>query len=225
MKTISWKTKFISAVVILAIIFALFPTMSVHAEGTSTSSNTLSLKDFSATLRKSDSSLLTGLYIDDVMAVPVLQQPSSNPGYVSSRAESVTQFGLASQYGSIGLLAHNYLSGNDFFNIQSGSLITLVYGDGSVKYYQVSDIRKYQALSPNSQYSNFKNLANPDVTLTSTDLFYETYGLGNVLVLQTCILANGDPSWGRIFIIATPYEETPDLSYLSYSFLEAVHTM
>jgi hypothetical protein len=78
-----------------------------------------------------------------------------------------------------------------------------------VEYYKVTMVKQYQALNPNSVNSQFINLAQPGVTLSSTDLFYQTYGLGNVLVLQTCILSNNDPSWGRHFIIAEPFEYLP----------------
>ena len=53
------------------------------------------------------------------------------------------------------------LAGSHFFNLSSGSVIALVYGDGSTQYYQVSAVMEFQALSPYSPYSNFMNLANP----------------------------------------------------------------
>ena len=135
------------------------------------------------------------------MAVRVVQQSSNN--YVSTSSGTVTQFGLANQFGSIGLLAHNYLSGSSFSKLGSGTEIVLVYGDGSTKKYQVSAVKKYQALSPTDPYSDFVNVDNSDSTLTSSDVFNETYGTGG-LVLQTCISKNGNSSWGRLFVIASP---------------------
>ncbi|MRS04313.1 sortase, partial [bacterium] len=164
-------------------------------------SNTTSIESFASSLAKSDSSQLVGVFVKNVMAVKVVQQSSAT--YVSTSSGTVTQFGMASSYGSIGLLAHNYLSGASFSKLGSGTEIFLVFGDGSTKKYQVSSVKKYQALSPSDPYSNFVNLDSPDATLTSTDVFNQTYGSGG-LVLQTCISKNGNSSWGRLFIIASP---------------------
>jgi hypothetical protein len=195
------------AILLLQMVFA--PVSLVLADTQSNQTQLLSLNSFVESVQNSNPSQITGIYVQNVMAFPVVQQPSSQAGYVSTQNSIVTQFGLASDYGSIGILAHNYLAGAQFFNIMNGSIISLVYGNGHVEYYKVTIVKQYQALSPNSVYSQFINLAQPDVTLSSTDLFYQTYGLGNVLVLQTCILANNDPSWGRLFIIAEPFEYLP----------------
>ncbi len=109
---------------------------------------------------------------------------------------------MASSYGSIGMLAHNYLAGASFASLGSGKEIDVIYGDGKVVKYTVSSIRKYQALSPTSMYSDFKDLSNPSKTLSVSDVFYATYGKSGALVLQTCISNNGNASWGRLFVIA-----------------------
>ncbi|MDP3449644.1 MAG: sortase, partial [Anaerolineaceae bacterium] len=193
MKKLTFKHKILSLFVALIITFSFLPATPVHA-----ATNTTSVETFAATLKKTDSSQLVGVFVKNVMAVKVVQQSSA--AYVSSSAGTVTQFGMASQAGSIGLLAHNYLSGGSFSKLGSGTEIILVYGDGSTKKYQVTSVKKYQALSPTDPYSNFVNLDNPDTTLSSSDVFYETYGSG-ALVLQTCISKNGNSSWGRLFII------------------------
>jgi len=189
------KFKALTLLSILFIAFSILPVKPVQAAASASS-----LESFTATLKKTDASQLIGVFVQNIMAVSVVQQSSSN--YVSTRSGTVTQFGMASQYGAIGLLAHNYLSGGSFSKLGTGSEIYLVYGDGSVKKYQVSAIKKYQALSPNDPYSDFVNLDNPDNTITSTDVFNETYGSGG-LVLQTCISKNGQSSWGRLFVIAS----------------------
>jgi hypothetical protein len=45
--------------------------------------------------------------------------------------------------------------------------------------------------------------------LSASDLFTQTYGVRNSLVLQTCITLNGLDTWGRLFILATPYIPGP----------------
>ncbi|PKN97717.1 MAG: hypothetical protein CVU42_14880 [Chloroflexi bacterium HGW-Chloroflexi-4] len=196
MKKLTLKNKFLSFFVALIVVFSILPPTPAQA-----AASTTSIETFAASLKKTDASQLVGVFVKNVMAVKVVQQ--SSPVYVSSASGTVTQFGLASQGGSIGLLAHNYLSGANFSKLGSGTEIILVYGDGSIKKYQVKTIKKYQALSPTDPYSDFVNLDNPDATLSSSDVFNETYGSGG-LVLQTCISKNGNSSWGRLFVIASP---------------------
>ncbi len=151
---------------------------------------------------------VTGLYVEDVLALPVIQQPSGQPAYVSTAPETVTQFGAASDFGSLGLLAHNTLAGAHFFDIRVGDLIVVIYGDGHTRSYQVTALRRFQAVNPNSPYSNFIDLDRGGA-LTYSDLFYQTYGVAGQLVLQTCIAAEGNDSWGRLFVLAWPYVPEP----------------
>lgn len=161
-----------------------------------------SVDDFAASVKNGNANQITGVYAADKFALTVVQQPSGNAGYVSTASETVTQFGLASSYGSTGLLAHNYLAGKYFSSISSGATLTVIFGDGSKKNYTVSEVRQYQALDPTNLYSNFVNLSDSSKTLSSTDVFNETFGKSGALVLQTCITKDGNSSWGRLFIIA-----------------------
>ena len=171
------------------------------------SAELLSLTDFIAAVQTGDSSRLVGVYVKRVMALRVVQQPAGSPGYVSSTEGVATQFGLAAQYDVIGLLAHNFAAGSKFFDIRSGDRITLVYGDGRTAEYQVSQIHSYQALSPNSASSNFKDL-DSGKTLSAQELFNQVYTGAPHLTLQTCIQQGDVDSWGRLFIIAQPVPST-----------------
>src|SRR6188474_1642553 len=73
-----------------------------------------SFADFSLAVQNGDANVLRGVYVPDVLALPVAQQPVDRPYYVSSHNGEATQFAMASQYGNIGLLAHNTLSGKLF---------------------------------------------------------------------------------------------------------------
>lgn len=149
--------------------------------------------------------LVAGIFARGLFAAPIVQQPSTAPGFVSTENEAATQFGMAAQYGTVALLAHNYLLGEQFFSVEPGKILSLVYGDGHAQTYRVKQVLQYQALSPNSPYSDFLDLTDPNGAVISvTDLFYKVYTQSGQLVLQTCIAANGDPSWGRLFVIAEP---------------------
>ena len=199
MKTISWKVKFITIFTVLALLFGLLPASPAAA-----SANKVTLEDFKSVMGTKDASKLVGVFVDDVMALRVVQQSSA--GHVSNTVNSVTQFGQANQYGSIGLLAHNYLSGAYFFHLEIGTTIHLVYGDGSSKEYVVTELKQYQALSPEDPYSNFIDLDNPETIVSSTSVLNKMYGTSGSLVLQTCIGKGEELEWGRHFVIASPVD-------------------
>ncbi|MBA4383848.1 MAG: hypothetical protein C0410_03870 [Anaerolinea sp.] len=195
MQIMKLKFRIISVLMIMVFSICISPVVTVQA-----ADNNTTIEVFSATLKKSNSSQLVGVYVNDILALKVVQQASTYS--VSTKAGTATQFGLAGKYGSIGLLAHNYLSGSSFINLVTGTEIFLIFGDGSIKKYKVDSIKKYQALRPADNFSNFIDLAKPDVTLSSDNVINATYGAGD-LVLQTCIEKNGILAWGRLFIIAS----------------------
>ncbi len=186
------------------------------------------IESFVSTVANGRPGVITGVYVSNVMAYPVVQQPAGDPGYVAASNGVLTQFATASQYNTIGLLAHNYLAGASYSNLQIGQVVKIVYGDRSIASYQVTAIQRYQALSPESVYSDFVDPNDYAQThLSSSDIFYTVYGPGNRLVFQTCIESNGDPSWGRLFITALPIDEQtaaavsqPATTYAPYSFLD-----
>ncbi|MCL4561088.1 MAG: hypothetical protein M1281_10785 [Chloroflexi bacterium] len=157
---------------------------------------------------------LVAVSVPTVLDLPVEQQPKDSPVYVSTKPGTLTQFGMASQYGTIGLLAHNNLAGSSFFHLKIHEIVTLIYGNGQSKTFEVSSIKQYQALNPDSPYSDFIDLATPDVKLTSAEVFNKIYRGSNQVVFQTCIAQNGDPSWGRLFITAR--QLSPDLDGNAY---------
>jgi hypothetical protein len=77
----------------------------------------------------------------------------------------------------------------------------LIYGDGRTETFIVRRFLRYQALSPDSVKSDFVDLETGEF-LTTSQLFLKVYNRPGDLVLQTCIYAEGDTSWGRLFIIA-----------------------
>ena len=155
--------------------------------------------------------IVKGVSIHNAGDFPVVQQPAGDTNYVSKNDGEVTQFASASRYGNIGLLAHNYLSGKSFSNIYMGQQIHLLYSDGRTEDFFVTEILRYKALDPKSPYSSFQNLDNKDEILTVGQMFDRAYQGGHHVTIQTCIAAEGNSSWGRLFIIASPAPN--DLGY------------
>jgi len=150
---------------------------------------------------------LEGVYIKDKFQMPITPQPANNPGFVTNSADTITNFSIAKKYGSIGLIAHNHLAGEAFFELEPGDEISLVYGNGQIEKFVVTEIRAFRALSPTSPYSSFIDLANPGAeSISYQELFDDTYGIRDRLVLQTCISKGNLDSWGRLFVIASPVD-------------------
>ena len=161
----------------------------------------VNLKDFSAALKTETGTDLKGIYANGVLALRVVQQPSGQPGYVSSSEGAVTQFPMAKPYNVIGYLAHNFSSGSLFVNLKLGDKLSLIYADGTVKEIQITKVDKCQAVSPSSPNSDFLNLATGE-RLTAKQVFYKYFTGNPHVTLQTCIQQGDQESWGRLFIVA-----------------------
>ncbi len=201
-----------SASLVLAIFAALFYNQA-NARALSNLAALPAFSDFSQSVQNVQAGVLRGVYVDDVIALPIVQQPAGSPAFVSSNDGEITQFGMAAQYGNVGLLAHNNLSGRFFSNLAAGQLVRLVYGDGKIETFVISEVIRYQALQPNSPYSSFRNLSNTDETLTAEQMFKRVYLGDHHVTFQTCIEAYGNSSWGRLFVVAVPQAETLSLNW------------
>src|SRR6266542_1807672 len=154
-----------------------------------------SFSDFSRSVQNGKANELRGVYVPNVLALPVVQQPADSPYYVSSHKGEATQFSIASQYGNIGLLAHNNLSGESFSKLSVGQEVELVYENGGVEDFVITKVLRFQALQPQSQQSSFLDLDNSE-TLSANQMFNRVYTGSRHLTFQTCIKENGDASWG-----------------------------
>jgi hypothetical protein len=173
--------------------------------GPDTPADLPSLADFTRQVQNGNAAQVVGIYVDSVLAYPVVAQPNGQPGFVSTQEGVVTRFGMADAYGSLGFLAHNYLAGSVFSDLTDGDVVIVVFGDGHYAGFKIERMRRFQATNPLSPYSNFIDQAT-GATLTANELFFQTYGVPDRLVLQTCIASNGNDSWGRLFVIAAPLE-------------------
>ena len=146
---------------------------------------------------------ITGVFAPNLFYFPVVSQSNHGFAYVSTAADTLTQFGLATQYQNVGLLAHNSLAGQQFFNLGVGQLIYLIRGQEQIEVFTVKRILRYQALDPYSPYSDFRDTETGD-TISATQMFTMAYTGDYHLTFQTCIEQNGNSSWGRLFVIAEP---------------------
>lgn len=163
-----------------------------------------SLNNFIVQVKTNQPGILTGVYVSDILALWVLPPRANEPLYVTIQPGAVTNSCGKSSCPSTGLLAHTLLSGALFFELSPNQEVDLIFGDGSVQRYHITSIRHFQALSPLGPYSSFIDLDTHSTPLSSTDVFMQTYGVARRVVFQTCITANGQLTWGRLFVIAEP---------------------
>jgi len=193
---------------------AATPALTAAAAAESTPGPNLpTLEAFVRQVINGDGRELRGVYLPDLFAYRVAQQPTGYPSFVSWDANAVTQFAEASDLGSTGLLAHNFLAGRQFALMQPGQLVHLVYGDGRIGSFVVIQPLRYQALQPKSVHSSFEDLTTGEEVDAST-LFMRIYGLRSALIFQTCIESDGDPNWGRLFVIARPLRHSEALTIM-----------
>lgn len=198
----------IRSISVLSFLFVLvttfFPARSVQASNFRFGGEGLPLlEEFASQVRNGQADELRGVYIPDILAARVVQQPTKNNEFVSPRENTLTQFGLATKFGATGLLAHNYLTGEGFFLLKENRKFYLIYGDGQTEAFVVTEILQYQALEPNRASSKFVDLANDDL-LTAASLFSKIYNRSGQVIFQTCISRGQELSWGRLFVIAEP---------------------
>jgi hypothetical protein len=163
--------------------------------------------DFVKQVQNGEANVLRGVYVSDVLALPIAQQPASDPNYVSSKDGEATQFSTASQYQNVGLLAHNNLSGRSFLQLAVGQKVRLIYGDGKIENFIVTEILHFQALKSGSVSSAFRSM-NSDEILSAQQMFNRVYSGTRHVTFQTCIKAYGNWNWGRLFIVAMPIPKT-----------------
>lgn len=156
---------------------------------------------FVQSVTNGDGDQRVGVFVENLFEYPIVQQPSNDPAWITSNQGEVTEFSIVRQHtGNEGLIAHNYLAGGKFFNLQIGDIAQVVLGDGSIIEFEVVEMYDFQALSPNSPTSDFLDL-DTGAKLSASELFYRVYGGNLTLTFQTCINRNNVSTWGRTFII------------------------
>jgi hypothetical protein len=144
--------------------------------------------------------------VPGIFTLPVIQQPEDEAVYVANRAGLLTQFRMASQNGVVGLMAHNYLSGKDFDQLEIGQEVRVVYTDRQIGRFQVTSIHRFQKLQPSRLYSDFVDLDTRE-RLTTSQVFDQFYRGRPHVTFQTCLEKDGRLDWGILFVIASPLGE------------------
>ena len=195
----------LSAIVLAALVLtlAVTPTQAASAPTQLDRPQQLSFEKFVSAVANGQAGVVRGVYVADVLALRVDQQPANRPDYVNATNGRATQFQTAAYFDVIGLLAHNYRSGALFFKLQPGHEVKIVYGDRTIETYLVSAIYQYQALQPNDTRGDLVDLTTGQ-QVSVIEAFNQVYTGDKHVTFQTCIRRAGNAAWGRYFVVATP---------------------
>ncbi len=160
------------------------------------------LADFVDTVYNGKSKEIVGIYIEDKLAMPIVQQPEDDHAFISSRKDTLTQFALPADYGVIGVLAHNTEAGEAFYELELGDVVVVVYGNGATDRYEITNDEVWKAYNPQDAYNGTFESMSTRETLSLRDLFIQTYTKPDTLVFQTCYAQGSNLQWGRLFITA-----------------------
>lgn len=153
------------------------------------------------------------LYVPGIMDFRVVQQRSGNYGYVSTRKDTLTQFSITDRE-VIGLLAHNHLAGQYFYELMQGDLLTVFGSQQTQLHFRITHIIKLRALDPQSYHSEFEDLRTGRI-MTAKEVFQRFYTGFPHLTLQTCVELDGVMNAGRMFIVAIPSADPQSYSFLN----------
>jgi hypothetical protein len=166
------------------------------------------LLEFSRRVVNGQPGSLCGLYVAGILALRVVQQPADDPAYISQEDGTATEFQKADLFDAVGLLAHNTLAGRDFFKLSEGRELILIYGDGRVKYFHVSEVADFQRLTLADLRSDFLPL-DSNQKQTADQVFARFYQQAHRLTLQTCLRRGDIADWGVHFVVADPNPAGP----------------
>jgi len=149
--------------------------------------------------------MVRGVYVPGIFALPVVQQPAGDYSFVSPANDIITQFGSATYFNVIGLLAHNFLSGSLFNQLTFGQTVIIVMGDGSTRRYFIRESTVFQRLQKSAISDKFVDL-NTRESYSTLQVFNRFYRGDHHLTFQTCLEKDGDLDWGVLFVTALPIE-------------------
>jgi hypothetical protein len=166
------------------------------------------LLGFIAEVSDGQAGIVRGVHVEGVFSLRVHQQPEGDLAYVTDKLGEVTEFQSAARNKVTGLLAHNYLSGDLFYNLELGHEVIIVYGNGSIRRYQVIDFQQFERLDRVDLRSDFVELSSGK-NLTSDEVFSRFYRGEHKVTFQTCLKRYGISNWGLQFAVAVPLDPVP----------------
>lgn len=155
------------------------------------------ITEFVRSVENGEKDQIVGVYSPRKLALKVVLQPPEDLNFVSKEKGSVTLFSRVVTRNSFGFLAHNYLSGKEFFELSKKDRVILVFGDGRLNRYMVNNSYSYEVLDR----TYFLDLQTREAKSVK-EVFDLVYAKENTVTFQTCIEQNGDPYWGRYFVLA-----------------------
>jgi len=143
------------------------------------------------------------IYLEGIKYFRITHQPVGSFNHVTSLEDVVTSFQTAEEQGNLGLIAHNYLAGRYFSELELGDHLYLKDAQGKTRTYHLQQVLKFRAISPGNPSSYFVDLQANEV-YPAADLARRIYFGSHRVVLQTCISQGDELEWGRLFLLFYP---------------------
>lgn len=144
---------------------------------------------------------VVGTIVEGMFISPVMQQPESDPKWISNTENTLTSLQNARLTGDIGLAAHSHQAGAKFYDLELGQTVLIVMGDGAFLLYRVDSILQFQAVEPENPESAYIHPTTSEI-LTPTELEQYLYDGSGRLAFHTDISKEGIAHWGVLVIIA-----------------------
>jgi hypothetical protein len=132
--------------------------------------------------------------------------PQQSPEYVTHGHDTVTQFAPARERGTLWFLAHNHEAGAYWSRALIGQATLIVDEQGNTRIYRIDKALQFRAIYPNNPYGDLIDL-DTGKRMTAGEVFEKIIDEPGDLVLQTCIEVNGQPDWGRLFLLGHEVEK------------------
>lgn len=133
--------------------------------------------------------LLNGIWFS------VVQQP--NQLWVSSQKNVLTQYELAGELGTYGILAHSEYAGKQFRKLDLGETVSVKFENETVADYIVGEI-SYFSVVPRGNTADYIE-SSTGLTYTFLDMMKRFYMNENKITFQTCVGKNG-----LVLVVAYP---------------------
>jgi hypothetical protein len=141
--------------------------------------------------------------VPNLFSFPISQQPKGKEIFVTSQKNEVTQFRMPSYTGVTGLIAHNFLAGQQFYRLENGQKFWVQYEGKHLQEYRVTGSYRFKKLDPPNPSSRLIDLQNKQ-EMSAAQVYDRFYKGEHHVTFQTCLEGDGRLDWGLFFVVGEP---------------------
>jgi len=192
------RNSFVSFIFIIALAFTFFAATAFYPLAGSIGGQPETLQHASNLVPERLVILSLGV---DVEAIPY-----DGAGFATYRPDAVNYLPELASHGSVGIIAHSNLVGENFYALRPGDQIIITFTGETTITYEVTAKLAYQSLGRGS----YREIGS-GMTFNWTEMTWHLFGPQSRLTLFTCMNFRGTidydpyaPLWGRMAVFAEP---------------------